>query len=107
MRTRHTTTQDIRQIIADRVSRRGFLLGSGATLGAVAAQGFVGSLFSGQAHAQDAMSTLQFTELQRIFDETHHVADGYRADVVVGWGDSMKAGQQPADVATLDRAFWL
>ena len=38
----------IRSVIAERVSRRGFLLGSGATLGAVAAQGFVGSLFRGR-----------------------------------------------------------
>jgi hypothetical protein len=94
----------IRTVIAERVSRRGFLLGSGATLGAVAAQGFVGSLFSGQAHAQAAQSTLQFTELKRIFDETHHVADGYRADVVVGWGDPMQAGQGAVDLATMDAA---
>jgi secreted PhoX family phosphatase len=94
----------IRSVIAERVSRRGFLLGSGATLGAVAAQGFVGSLFSGQAHAQEAQSSLRFTELTRIYDEMHHVAEGYRADVVVGWGDPMKAGQGPVDVAALDAA---
>ena len=94
----------IRTVIAERVSRRGFLLGSGATLGAVAAQGFVGSLFSGQAHAQAAQSTLQFTELKRIFDETHHVADGYRAEVVVGWGDPMQANQGAVDLATMDAA---
>jgi secreted PhoX family phosphatase len=34
----------------------------------------------------------------------HHVADGYRADVVVGWGDPMKAGQTSVDVAGLDAA---
>ena len=97
-------TPGIRTVIAERVSRRGFLLGSGATLGAVVAQGFVGSLFSGQAHAQDAQSSLQFTELKRVFDDKHRVADGYRADVVAAWGDPMKAGQGPADVKAMDAA---
>ena len=59
----HQNSPDIRHIIAERVSRRGFLLGSGATVAAVAAGGFVGSLFSGQAHAQGAVSSLTFTEL--------------------------------------------
>ena len=82
MPDRHTSAEDIRSIIAARVSRRGFLLGSGAGLSAVAASGFVGSLFAGQAHAQAAQSSLMFTELKRVFDETHHVADGYKAEVV-------------------------
>lgn len=104
MRARHSHATDIRDIIAERVSRRGFLLGAGSTLGAVAAQGFVGSLFSGQAFAQDAQSSLQFTELKRVYDDKHRVADGYRADVVAGWGDPMKADQGPFDTATMDAA---
>ena len=103
MRTRHSQP-DIRSIIADRVSRRGFLLGSGASVAAAISPGFVGSLFSGQAVAQTAQSSLQFTELRRVFDETHHVADGYKADVVVAWGDPMVAGDGPADVVNLDAA---
>ncbi len=104
MDQRHNTAEDIRSIIAARVSRRGFLLGSGAGLGAVAASGFVGSLFSGQAHAQGAQSSLMFTELRRIYDQTHHVADGYRADVVAAWGDAMKPGQGAFEAAALDAA---
>ena len=42
-------TNSIRLIIAERVSRRGCLLGSAIGIGAVAAQGFVGSLFSDEA----------------------------------------------------------
>ena len=82
---RHTNSQHppIRQIIAERVSRRGFLLGSATGLGAVAAQGFVGSLFSGEALAQDVSSSLGFTELKRVYDDRHRVADGYKADAVV------------------------
>jgi uncharacterized protein len=104
MRDHSQNQPDIRHIIAERVSRRGFLLGSGATMGAVAASGFVGSLFSGAAHAQDAQSSLQFTELARVFDDMHRVADGYDARVVVGWGDPMIAGDSAIDVATMDAA---
>lgn len=104
MRERNATAQDIRTVIAARVSRRGFVLGSGAGIAATAAGGFVGSLFSGQAHAQDAASSLQFTELKRVMDQTHHVADGYRADVVVAWGDAMQAGQGAFDARALTAA---
>ncbi|PZQ97900.1 MAG: dTDP-glucose 4,6-dehydratase [Cereibacter sphaeroides] len=100
----HNPSNPIRNIIAERVSRRGFLLGSGTGLAVVASQGFVGSLFSGQAFAQDAQSSLQFTELKRIFDETHHVADGYRADVVAAWGAPMKAGQGEPDLRAMNAA---
>ncbi len=99
-----STEPPIRSVIAERVSRRGFLLGSGTTLGAVAAGGFVGSLFSGEAHAQAAQSSLTFTELKRVYDETHHVADGYRADVVVGWGDAMTADAGEIDVSQITAA---
>ncbi len=101
---KHQITPDIRSIIADRVSRRGFLLGAGTSVGAVAASGFVGSLFSGAAYAQGAQSSLTFTELKRVFDETHHVADGYKAEVVAAWGDPMVAGAGPFDAGTLDAA---
>lgn len=104
---RQSDSPDIRSIIADRVSRRGFLLGTGSTLGAVAASGFVGSLFSGAAHAQAVQSSLGFTELTRILDQDSHVAPGYRADTLVRWGDAMKAGQaimEPAAMAAPDQA---
>jgi len=103
MRTQNTS-QPIRTIIAERVTRRGFLLGSGAGITAVAASGFVGSLFSGAAHAQAATSSLTFTELKRIYDKTHHVADGYKADVVAAWGDAMQAGQGAPDLRTMTAA---
>ena len=101
MSDRPHPTRDIRTIIAERVSRRGFLLGSAGGLTAVAASGFVGSLFSGAAHAQAAQSSLTFTELKRVYDQTHHVADGYKADVVAAWGDAMQAGQGTFDVKAL------
>ncbi|CAN1560186.1 PhoX Predicted phosphatase [Paracoccaceae bacterium] len=104
MSDRMNSSQDIRTIIADRVSRRGFLLGSAGGLTAVAAGGFVGSLFSGQAHAQGVQSSLTFTELTRIYDQTHHVAEGYKAEVVAAWGDAMQAGQAAFDAKTMTAA---
>ena len=97
MRKSQSTSPHMNTIIAERVSRRGFLLGSGAGLAAVAASGFVGSLFAGKAYAQEAQSSLKFTELKKVYDETHHVADGYKAEVVAAWGDPMKAGQAAFD----------
>jgi secreted PhoX family phosphatase len=104
MRNTNSQHPPIRQIIAERVSRRGFLLGSATGLGAVASQGFVGSLFSGEAVAQDVSSSLGFTELKRVYDDKHHVADGYKADALVAWGDPMKASQEAFDVTKLDAA---
>ena len=104
MSDRPHPARDIRTIIAERVSRRGFLLGSAGGLTAVAASGFVGSLFSGAAHAQAAQSSLTFTELKRVYDQTHHVADGYKADVVAAWGDAMQAGQGAFDAKALTAA---
>ncbi len=94
----------IREVISERVSRRGFLLGGTAGLGVVAAHGFVGSLFSGEAFAQDAKSSLAFTELKRVYDDKHHVADGYTADVVIAWGDALKPGLEAFDPLKLDAA---
>lgn len=93
-----------RAVIAERVSRRGFLLGSATGSAAVASHGFVGSLFSGEAIAQDAKSSLNFTELKRIYDDKHRVAEGYRSDVVVAWGDPLKPGMPELDTATIDAA---
>ncbi len=104
MKNHRSDQPAFRAIIAERVSRRGFLLGSTAGLAAIASEGFVGSLFTGEALAQDVASSLGFTELKRVYDDKHRVAEGYRADVVVAWGDAMKAGQAPLDTATLDAA---
>ncbi|MEI6098174.1 MAG: PhoX family phosphatase [Alphaproteobacteria bacterium] len=100
MRRSNSGSPHMNAVIAERVSRRGFLLGSGAGLAAVAASGFVGSFFAGKAYAGQAQSSLKFTELKRVYDETHHVADGYKAEVVAAWGDAMKAGQGAFDRAT-------
>jgi secreted PhoX family phosphatase len=91
-----------RDIIAERYSRRAFLASAVAGLGAASAPGFVGSLFSGQALAKAAASSLGFSELKRVYDEREHVAPGYRADVVVAWGDPLSAGAAAFEPAKLD-----
>src|SRR5262245_1484936 len=102
---RNRTEQDrqsFRDIIAERYSRRAFIAGAAAGLGAASAPGFVGSLFAGQAVAQAAASSLGFSELKRVYDERAHVAPGYRADVVVAWGDPLKPGAATFEPAKLD-----
>ncbi|HWB20475.1 MAG TPA: PhoX family phosphatase [Phycisphaerales bacterium] len=48
------------------------------------------------------ISTLTFPELERKVDADHHVAKGYRADVVVRWGDTIQGKPRPFDPANLD-----
>ena len=43
-----------------------------------------------------------FAELGVIEDETHHVADGYDADVLIRWGDPIIGGATGFDPATLE-----
>ena len=74
----NTATQpDIQTII----SRR--LLLSGAAAGAVA-----GTAAPEPARAAGG-STLKFKDVAHGNDETHHVADGYRAEVLIRWGDPL------------------
>jgi len=61
-------------------------------------------VFSGEALAQDLSSSLGFSELKRVYDDKHRVAEGYRVDPVVAWADPMKASQEPFDMAKLDAA---
>ncbi len=70
-----STQPDIQTII----SRRLLLTGAAA-----------GAVLGGAAHAQAAGgSTLKFKDVPHGNDETHHVADGYRADVLIRWGDPL------------------
>jgi secreted PhoX family phosphatase len=68
-------------LVEARVSRRAMLAGlaGGAALAAAPA------LWPKRAEA--AGSSLAFTELGRIYDQTHHVAPGYDANILIRWGD--------------------
>ena len=80
-------TQDappISQIIETRLTRRGALKG-------LAAAGAYGLFGCAAPAPKPAGSSLTFAESGRFLDETHHVAPGYKADVLLRWGDPLHA----------------
>lgn len=87
-------------LIKLRFSRRAALLG----LSSAAAIGAVGGLMPRAAFAAKALSTLTFTELDRIYTETHHVAPGYSANVLVRWGDPIAPNAPAFDPTSLSAA---
>ena len=78
----------IGDIILHRYSRRAVMRG---TLGVTAAAVLFGpTLLAGRAiRAEDDKDRFAFTEIAAGVDGTHHVADGYRADVLLRWGDPL------------------
>ncbi len=102
MRVERDLSKAIRTVIAERVSRRAMLQGGVAAFAAYATQGFVGSLFSGEAHAAGAASSLGFTELKRAMSENHAVAEGYKVQVVAAWGDPLAPGLSAFDTMKAD-----
>ena len=89
------TQPEFVDVLEARLSRRALLRGA-AGVSAVTAMGAAGSLFSPPASAA-AASAFNFEELERIYDETHHVARGYRTSVLVRWGDPILAGAPAFD----------
>ena len=75
----------IGDVVASRFGRRDFLRGS-LTATAVAATFGPSMLTPNEASAQTA-SRYVFDEIQHGVDETHHVAPGYSANVLIRWGD--------------------
>ena len=86
------------EVLDERISRRSLLKGAGAVAAATVVPGFVGSIFGGEAIAGAATSSLTFSELRRVYDEKHHVAPGYSADVLARWGDMVTADSSEFDV---------
>jgi len=75
------------EMVGAHLSRRQALMGM-AGLAAVAAGSGIWSRVSQAA----AMGTLGFTELNKVYDQTHHVAPGYNADILIRWGDPLVKG---------------
>lgn len=97
-------------LIARRLSRRGFLQGSlavgvvaglGPLTGCDAGSGAAdaGAADAAAASAAPAEPRYRFQEIARGSDETHHVPAGYRADVLLRWGDPLFADAPPFDPA--------
>lgn len=78
----------IGDIILKRYSRREMVRGS---LGVVAAAALFGpaALASGARAAESSEDRFGFEEIEAGVDETHHVAKGYDAEVLLRWGDPL------------------
>ena len=90
-------------VIARRYSRRDMLKGS---LGVTAATALFGTaaLTSASGPAKAASAAFAFRELQAGVDQTHHVAEGYEADILLRWGDPLIDGLAPFDAQNLAAA---
>ncbi|MEQ8737266.1 MAG: PhoX family phosphatase, partial [Hoeflea sp.] len=83
-------------IINRHFSRRGFLGGSLAVTAIASTVSPLALMIADEARAEGA-SAFSFTEVEAGVDETHHVADGYDADVLLRWGDKVFADSPEFD----------
>ncbi len=90
-------------IISERLSRRDLVQGLLAVtvLGAAVSSR---ALAAAEAASEHPAAGFSFTELAVGGDETHHVAEGYRADALVRWGDAVLDGAPAFDPANLTAA---
>jgi secreted PhoX family phosphatase len=90
----------IGDLIVARYSSREMLKGS---LGTAAAAALFGpALLAERSHARVPDSFL-FEELEAGVDETHHVAKGYRAQILLRWGDPLFADAPDSTLTTRAR----
>lgn len=87
-------------VIARRFSRRDLLKGS---LGVTAATALFGSaaLTGAPGSARAGADAFSFREVASGVDETHHVAEGYDADILIRWGDPLFADVGPFEPRAL------
>jgi secreted PhoX family phosphatase len=86
------------EIIGKRFSRRNFLQGSLAVSAIAATVSPVALMSADEARAQDKSgSAFKFTEVEAGVDASHHVADGYDADILLRWGDAVLPGAPKFD----------
>jgi secreted PhoX family phosphatase len=78
------------EIISKRFSRRGFLQGSLAVSAIATTVSPIALLLADDARAE-GQSAFVFKEVEAGVDQTHHVAEGYDADILLRWGDPLFA----------------
>ena len=93
-----TANPTMGEIISSRFSRRGFLKGSLAVTAITATVSPIALILADDARAA-AASAFSFDEVEAGVDETHHVAAGYDADVLLRWGDPIFADAPAFDPA--------
>jgi uncharacterized protein len=77
------------EVIATRFSRRDLLKGSLAVTAITATIGTRALASSETAAKTGRASTFDFKEIEAGVDETHHVAEGYDAQILLRWGDPL------------------
>ncbi len=85
--TNPSTMPTMGDIIAKRLDRRTVLRGALTTTALAATVGPLVTLGSKTAQAKGP--SFDFEEIQHGVDETHHVAPGYDADILIRWGDKL------------------
>ncbi|MBX3570545.1 MAG: PhoX family phosphatase [Rhizobiaceae bacterium] len=98
-----TGNRTMGDIIARRFSRRGLLGGSLAVSAIAATVGPIALITAGNARAETG-SVFSFDEVEAGIDETHHVAAGYDADILLRWGDPLFADSPEFDPANQSAA---
>ncbi|MDW9831215.1 DUF839 domain-containing protein [Sinorhizobium meliloti] len=78
-------------IINRRFSRRSFIGGSLAVAAISTTVSPLALLTADEARAEGEASPFDFKEIEAGVDETHHVAEGYDADILLRWGDKVFA----------------
>ena len=92
-----TGAETIGDIIEQRLSRRGFLGGLAATSGLLASGCATAVPGETVSPASGDTSVFAFQEITRGMDETHHVPEGYTADLLIRWGDPLFADSPDFD----------
>ena len=91
----------LEQIIQRRLSRRAMLKGTVLTGAAISLPGLTGCTTPSPASTSDSApdstpaATFNFPEVGRGMDETHHVAEGHSAEVLIRWGDPLFVDSPP------------
>lgn len=89
--TNPNLSRTIGDVINTRYGRRDMLKGMLGVTATTALFGTSAMVAPKQAAASSAASRYNFDELTWGNDETHHIAEGYNADVLLRWGDPITA----------------
>lgn len=85
------------EIIALRYNRRDLMRGALAVTAISATLGPLALASSRRAEAASSTPSFGFTEIEAGVDEKHYIAPGYRAQVLIRWGDPVLAGAPEFD----------
>lgn len=91
-----STNPTMGDIINTRFSRRAFMTGSLAVAAISTTVSPLAILTAEDARAE-SLSGFDFKEVEAGVDQTHHVAEGYDADILLRWGDKLFADSPDFD----------